>query len=187
MPAGGFMEANGASGQPRGRILVVDDDPAYSEYLRRVLSSGGFDVGHQPDAESALAWAQEEPWDLLIADIQLPRMSGLELLGRLRELVPGLPVAILTGYASVDYEVTALSGAAAEFMRKPVSGPDLIARAAGLIEAGRAAREAAAAGAGAGPSGPAGNRAALPKPRPPADPLTGIPAEDARARSGPPG
>lgn len=178
------MEVSGASHQSRGRILVVDDDPVYSDYLRRVLSSGGFDVGQRPDAESALAWAQEEPWDLVIADIQLPRMSGLELLGRLRELVPGLPVAILTGYASVDYEVTALSGAAAEFMHKPVNGPDLIARAAGLIEAGRAAREAAA-GAGAGPSGPAGDHAALPKPRPPADPLTGVAAEDARARSAP--
>jgi two-component system, NtrC family, response regulator HydG len=182
------MKASGASDQPGGRILVVDDDPVYSEYLRRVLSSGGFDVGRQPDAESALARVQEEPWDLLIADIQLPRMSGLDLLGQVRELVPGLPVAILTGYASVDYEISALSGAAAEFMQKPVRGPDLIAQAAGLIEAGRARREEAVAGTSAGPSAPAGDHAALPRPRPPADPLAGITAEDdARARSEPPG
>jgi CheY-like chemotaxis protein len=179
MPAGGFMKASGASDQPRGRILVVDDDPAYSEYLRRVLSSGGFDVGCQPDAESALTRLQEEPWDLLIADVQLPRMSGLELLGRVREMVPGLPVAILTGYASVDYEISAVSGAAAEFMEKPVSAPELITRAAELVEAARATREEAGAGTRAGPSGPSGrgaDRAALPRPRPPTDQAAGPPA-----------
>lgn len=177
------MKASDASDQPRGRILVVDDDPTYSEYVRRVLSSGGFDVGHQPDAESALTRVQAEQWDLLIADIELPRMNGLELLGRARELVPGLPVAILTGYASVDYEVSAMSGAAAEFMQKPVHKPDLIARAAELIEAGRTARVEAATGTRAEPSAPARDRGAPPRPRQPAYPLAGIPADDARARS----
>lgn len=181
------MKASGASDQPRGRILVVDDDPAYGEYLRRVLSSGGFDVGRQPDAESALDRVQAEQWDLLIADIELPRMNGLELLVQVRELVPGLPVAILTGYASVDYEVSALAGAAAQFMQKPVPRADLIAQADKLIEAGRAMREEAATGTRAESSAPAGDRGALPRPRPPADPLAGIPAADARARSAPSG
>lgn len=176
------MKASGASDQPRGRILVVDDDPVYSEYLRRVLSSGGFDVGRQPDAESALDRVRAEQWDLLIADIKLPRMDGLELLGRVRALLPGLPVAILTGYASVDHEVFALAGPA-EFMQKPVSKADLIAQAARLIEAGRAVREEAATGNRAEPSG---DRGAPPRPRPPADPLAGIPAHDAGARSAPP-
>jgi len=182
------MKASGASDQPRGRILVVDDDPTYSEYLRRVLSSGGFDVGRQPDAQSALDRLQAEQWDLLIADIELPRVNGLELLMQVRELVPGLPVAILTGYASVDYEVSALAGAAAEFMQKPVPKADLIAQAGKLIEAGRAAREeAAATGTRAEPAAAAGDRGAPPRPRPPADPLAGVPADDARARSAPSG
>jgi DNA-binding NtrC family response regulator len=181
------MKASGASDQPRGRILVVDDDPTYSEYLRRVLSSGGFDVGHQPDAESALDRVQAEHWDLLIADIELPRMNGLELLMQVRELAPGLPVAILTGYASVDYEVSALAGAAAEFMQKPVPKTDLIAQADKLIEAGRATREEAAAGPRAEPAAAGGERGALPRPRPPADQVAGAPADDARARSAPSG
>jgi LmbE family N-acetylglucosaminyl deacetylase/CheY-like chemotaxis protein len=134
------MEASSTSDEQRGRVLLVDDDPAYGEYVRRVLTSGGFEVAHEPDAEGALARVHTEQWDLLITDIRLPGMDGLELLDRVRELAPGLPVAVLTGHASVDYAVSALRGAAAEFLQKPVSKADLVAKAAALIEAGRAAR-----------------------------------------------
>ena len=133
------MEASDTSGQ-RGRILLVDDDPALGGYLRRVLRSGGFDVVHELDSEGALRRVQAEQWDLLITDIELPGMSGLELLGRVRELAPGLPVALLTGHPSVDYAVSALRGAAAEFLLKPVAAVDLLAKAGELIAAGRADR-----------------------------------------------
>src|SRR5580692_4079125 len=121
------MGASSTNDEERGRVLLVDDDPAYSEYLRRVLSSGGFGVVHEPDAEGALARVHTEQWDLLITDIELPGMNGLELLEQARELVPGLPVAVLTGHASVDYAVSALRGAAAEFLQKPISREDLVA------------------------------------------------------------
>jgi two-component system, NtrC family, response regulator HydG len=141
MASGGFMEASGTHEDQPGRVLVVDDDPVYGEYLRRVLSSGGFGVTHEPDAEGAVARVHTERWDLLITDIELPGMNGLELLNRVRELAPALPVAVLTGHASVDYAVCALRGAAAEFLQKPVTRADLVAKAAELIAAGRAARE----------------------------------------------
>ena len=111
------------------------------EYLRRVLSAGGFHAEHQPDAESALARVHTGQWDLLITDIELPGMSGLELLERVRELAPGLPVAVLTGHASVDYAVSALRGAAAEFLEKPIDRAALVAKATALIASGRAARD----------------------------------------------
>ena len=91
-------------------------------------------------------------WDLLITDIELPGMTGLELLERVRELVPDLPVAVITGHPSVDYAVSALRGSAAEFLQKPIGAEDLAAKATELIEAGRAAR--AAAGRRCWPSGP---------------------------------
>ena len=134
------MEASGTGDDQRGRVLLVDDDPAYGEYMRRVLTAGGFDVTHQPDAEGALARLHTEQWDLLITDIELPGMNGLELLDRVHELAPGLPVAVLTGHASVDYAVSALRRAAAEFLQKPVSRAVLVAKATELIEAGRVAR-----------------------------------------------
>jgi two-component system, NtrC family, response regulator HydG len=133
------MEASDTSGQ-QGRILLVDDDAALGGYLCRVLRAGGFDVAYELDAQTALYRVQAQQWDLLMTDIELPGMSGLELLDRVRELVPGLPVAVLTGHPSVDYAVSALRGSAAEFLLKPVSPGDLLAKATELIEAGRAAR-----------------------------------------------
>lgn len=134
------MQASSASGEQRGRILLVDDEPALGEYLRRVLAAGGFDVTIELDAGSALARVREQEWDLLITDIELPGMSGIELLERVREQLPGLPVAVVTGHPSVDYAVAALRGAATEFLMKPVARDVLLAKAAELIEAGRAAR-----------------------------------------------
>jgi two-component system response regulator HydG len=130
-------------GQRGGRILIIDDDLALGGFMTRVLSElAGFEVAHELDPGDALRRVETEQWDLLITDIELPGMSGLELLERVRELVPDLPVAVITGHPSVDYAVSALRGAAAEFMSKPISADDLAAKATRLIEAGRAARAA---------------------------------------------
>ena len=130
-------------GQRGGRILLIDDDRALGGFMTRVLSElGGFEVAHELDPADALRRVETEEWDLLITDIELPGMSGLELLERVRELVPDLPVAVITGHPSVDYAVSALRGAAAEFLSKPISAEDLAAKATTLVAAGRAARAA---------------------------------------------
>jgi LmbE family N-acetylglucosaminyl deacetylase len=127
----------------RGRILLIDDDPALGAYLARVLRTrGGFDVTHELDSVGALRCIETAQWDLLLTDIELPGMTGLELLDRVRQLVPDLPVAVLTGHASVDYAVTALRSSAAEFLEKPIEADVLVARATALVEAGREARAA---------------------------------------------
>jgi two-component system, NtrC family, response regulator HydG len=123
-----------------GRILLIDDDPALGGYLTRVLTRGGFEVTHELDSASALRRIEAQDWDLLITDIELPGMNGLELLERVRQLVPTLPVAVLTGNPTVDYAVSALRSAAAEFLQKPIGAGALIAKAAELIRAGREAR-----------------------------------------------
>jgi two-component system, NtrC family, response regulator HydG len=127
----------------RGRILLIDDDAALGGYLTRVLRGrGGFDVTHELDSVSALQRIETEQWDLLITDIELPGMTGLELLERVRQLEPDLPVAVLTGHPTVDYAVSALRSSAAEFLQKPIAAGDLIAKATELVEAGRLARSA---------------------------------------------
>jgi two-component system response regulator HydG len=127
----------------RGRILLVDDDPALGAYLTRVLRRrGGFDVTHELDSTGALQRIETEQWDLLITDIELPGMTGLELLERVRRLEPDLPVAVLTGNPTVDYAVSALRSSAAEFLQKPITSDDLVAKATELVEAGRLARAA---------------------------------------------
>jgi two-component system response regulator HydG len=129
------------AGKP-GRILLIDDDPALGAYLTRVLTRGGFEVTHELDSVGALQRIETESWDLLITDIELPGMTGLELLERVRQLVPDLPVAVLTGHPTLDYAVSALRSSAAEFLQKPIAPAALIAKATELVEAGRAARTA---------------------------------------------
>ena len=130
-------------GQQPGRILLIDDDRALGGYLMRVLRQrGGFDVTHELDSAGALRRLESESWDLLITDIELPGMTGLELLERVRQMHPDLPVAVLTGHPTIDYAVSALRNSAAEFMQKPISADDMVAKATELVEAGRAARAA---------------------------------------------
>jgi two-component system response regulator HydG len=130
-------------GQQPARILLIDDDPALGGYLTRVLRTrGGFDVAYEIDSTAALRRLGAEEWDLLITDIELPGMTGLELLERVRELHPDLPVAVLTGNPTIDYAVSALRSSAAEFLQKPITAEVLVAKATELVEAGRAARAA---------------------------------------------
>ena len=136
------MEARENS-RETGRILLIDDDPDLGRYLAHILRTrGGFDVTHELDSVAALHRVETAQWDLLITDIELPGMTGLELLDRVRQLVPDLPVAVLTAHASFDYAVTALRSSAAEFLEKPIALDSLVARATALVEAGREARAA---------------------------------------------
>jgi CheY-like chemotaxis protein len=126
-----------------GRILVVEDDPEAAAYVLHVLRGrGGFAVTHTVHPADALRQATAARWDLVLADVEMPGMTGIELLGRLREIAPQLPVAVLTAYPSVDYVVQALRNSADEFLEKPVQPDRLVAVVAGLVARGRAAREA---------------------------------------------
>jgi LmbE family N-acetylglucosaminyl deacetylase/AmiR/NasT family two-component response regulator len=127
-----------------GRIMVVDDDVVTARFMTHVLGKrGGFEVCHAPDPRSALAMARSQSWDLVITDVEMPGMTGLELLRALREISPDLPVAVITGHASVDYAVQAIRSDADEFLEKPVHPDELITTATMLVNKGRASRNAA--------------------------------------------
>ena len=127
-----------------GRILVVEDDPEAAAYVLHVLRNrGGFDVTHIADPAAALARARAERWDLVLTDVEMPGMTGIELLEAVREITPQLPVAVYTAHPSVDYAVRALRNKADEFLEKPVRPDKLVETVAALVAKGRAAREAA--------------------------------------------
>ena len=94
-----------------GRILVVDDDLVTGHFLVNLLGDrGGFDVSHTPDPAAALERATSETWDLVLTDVEMPGMTGLELLQALRRVAPDLPVAVLTSHASLDNAVARAAG-----------------------------------------------------------------------------
>jgi two-component system response regulator HydG len=134
---------SGSSGA-RGRILVVDDDAVTARFMAHVLGKrGGFEVCRAADAQSALAMTRSQSWDLVITDVEMPGMTGLELLRALRDASPDLPVAVITGHASLEYAVQAIRNDADEFLEKPVHPDELITMATALVYKGRANRKAA--------------------------------------------
>ena len=83
----------------RGRLLLIEDDPEAAFFFTYVLSKrGGFDVTHVADPTVALTLAVTRPWDLVIADLDLPIMTGLEFAAALRRMAPWLPVILVTAY-----------------------------------------------------------------------------------------
>jgi two-component system, NtrC family, response regulator HydG len=119
---------------------MVEDDPDHALFVLEVLRRrGGFDVVHLTDPAEALRRARE-PWDLLLTDVEMPGMTGLELLESVRQVAPHLPVAVVTAHATVSNVVTALRGRADEFLQKPQSPDRLADTVAALVGKGRAAR-----------------------------------------------
>jgi DNA-binding response OmpR family regulator len=118
---------------PIGRVLLVDDDRVFGLWATKVLQARDFYVQHVLDPVTALRLIETEPWDLVITDVEMPRMSGLEFLDRVRHLVPGLPIVVVTAHPTVDRALTALRQPATDFIHKPVTAPDFAARVAALI------------------------------------------------------
>lgn len=130
-------------GKDPQRILLIDDDRVFGVWARRVLEGGGgFTLTHVMDPLAGLRYVETEPWDLLITDIEMPGMTGLELLRRVHLIDPTLLVAVITAHASLDRAVTALRESAADFMYKPISPDEFVDKVAALAARARAARGA---------------------------------------------
>jgi len=105
------------------RILVVDDEAGVREFVAEALEADGYETHALPSGEAALAELGKRQYALLLTDLKMPGMSGLELLQRARELQPELEVIVLTAQGSVDVAVDAMKRGAFDFIQKPVSGP----------------------------------------------------------------
>ena len=118
--AGGSAEA--AAARSAGRVFVVDDEPEPLRLVERALTREGFTVTGFDGAEKLLAGlkASAETVDLVISDIHMPGMSGLDLLARVREGWPEIVVILLTGQAELSVAVDAMRRGAYDYLTKPV-------------------------------------------------------------------
>ena len=121
------------------RVLVVDDDPDIREVVSVMLEAVGLAVHAVGSAEDALDRIGDEPFDLVVLDWNLPRMSGLELCRLLRHAPShhGLPVLFLTANASSQDMVEAFAGGADDYVVKPFRAPELGARIFSLLRRSR--------------------------------------------------
>jgi DNA-binding NtrC family response regulator len=115
------MDKSQARGQSvPARILVVDDDAADAEALCALLTEAGHEVVMAASTEQALGQFREGTYAIVVADVQLPGESGLDLVRELRNQAPATAVVVMTGHASVSTAVTALKLGAVDYLKKPV-------------------------------------------------------------------
>ncbi len=112
---------------PAYRVIVIDDDPDVADYTRTVLEKlGGCEVMTLTDATLAPAAVAAFDPDVVVTDIQMPGVAGIELMQRLRAQRSGLRVVIMTAHVSVDYALSALRHQANEFLTKPIDSAELV-------------------------------------------------------------
>jgi DNA-binding NtrC family response regulator len=107
-----------------GKILIVEDGTITRRNLSVLLSDEGYDVDQAGDGVQALEIIAEQPFDLVLSDIVMPRMDGLKLLQELQFVAPQMPVMIMTSYVSDT--LSSVPAGAAEFIRKPFVLDDLL-------------------------------------------------------------
>lgn len=121
-----------ADGNPI-KILVVDDEPVLAEMVSMALRYEGWDVSTAADGAAALTAARDHRPDAVVLDVMLPDMSGLEVLRRLREHSPDLPVLLLTAKDAVEDRIAGLTAGGDDYVTKPFSLEEVVLRLRGLL------------------------------------------------------
>jgi len=123
-------------------VLVVDDDPRILKLAKSFLEREGMEVHCASNGDEALRLAGEKNVALMITDLHMPGMQGIELAGRIREMDPELPVFMITGDASNEIHVLALGAGVIKIFAKPVHFCELLESARGVIRERKARRGA---------------------------------------------
>jgi two-component system OmpR family response regulator len=122
-----------ANDEPSRRILVVDDEPSIFDSVATVLRYEGFEVDVAPSGREALAKAQQGSFDLLVLDVMLPDLDGLEVTRRLRADGVHVPVLFLTARADVEDRVAGLTIGGDDYVTKPFSLVEVVARVKAIL------------------------------------------------------
>jgi DNA-binding response OmpR family regulator len=128
-----MSDLTAAQSTPRQRVLIVDDDPTVSDVVRRYLERAGFDVAHAADGATALSRFTREPPDLVVLDLMLPGIDGLEVCRRLQQTGTGVPVIMLTALGEEADRILGLRIGADDYVTKPFSPRELVLRVQSVL------------------------------------------------------
>lgn len=109
------------------RVLVVDDDEVFRQRLCKALTRRGWDVHAATNGEEALAFADEAVVDLVLVDMRMPGMGGLDVVERLRAVDAAMKIMVLTGYGSIPTTISAIKRGADYYLSKPVDVDQILA------------------------------------------------------------
>jgi two-component system response regulator HydG len=110
----------------KSKIFVVDDEVSLRRMLVTILTAEGYIVEQAADGKIAVDAVEKGFYDLILMDIRMQEMGGIQALNRIREISPGIPVIIMTAYASVDTAVEAMKSGAFDYITKPLDNEELI-------------------------------------------------------------
>ena len=116
------------------RILVVDDEKIIRESISFILEKEGYSVVQAPDGKSAYELLLRDSFDVIITDLEMPEMRGIELLDKAMHVSPNTSVIVITAYGSLDTAIAALRKGASDYILKPIEFDDLLLRIHRLLE-----------------------------------------------------
>ena len=107
------------------RVLAIDDEQIVLDSVKKILAAENFEVDTALSSRQGLAWAMSRDYDLVLTDIRMPEIGGMRILRDIKRVKPATPVAIFTGYATVQSAVQAMKLGAADYIEKPFT-PDML-------------------------------------------------------------
>lgn len=129
------------TGRSQGNILLVDDDLAFRVGTLALLEDHGFKASFAANGEEAMQKLAEQPFDLVLSDLVMPGINGIELLKHIRDTYPGLTVIMITGFASIGTAVEAMRIGARDYVTKPCDNDELMIKIQHALEERRKDRE----------------------------------------------
>ncbi len=137
----GESQTPDAASSSRARILVVDDEELIRDLLKMVLMDEGYTVVTAADGEEAIQHLNSSPFDLVITDLVMPKVNGVEVLRAAKGIDPDYPVMVITGYPSVETVTKLVRLGAGDYLTKPFNLDVVKVTVAKLLEMSRMSRE----------------------------------------------
>ena len=122
----------------KSRILILDDEKNYLLVLEALLSDAGYAVTPINDPEMAVSYLEEAEVDVVITDMKMPKMSGLEVLQHVKRNSPSIPVLIMTAFGSIESAVEVMKYGAFDYITKPFANDELLLSVHNAVELSRA-------------------------------------------------